>query len=151
MFCHKHRHLKERFKVAYTITEVCVGCSACAEKCPTKSITGMEGSVHSIAPESCIECGACGKVCPNQAILDSMGSVALWVEPTPWPKPIFDRTACISCNMCIQACPVTCLSLSETRTKGLHKLPDMENPALCIACGFCAEDCPVDAIEMKCE
>jgi len=136
-------------KVAYTITEVCVGCSACAEKCPTKSISGTEGVVHSIDPNSCIECGVCGKICPKQAVMDSTGNVALSVNPTAWPKPIFDKEACVSCNMCIQICPVSCLSLSEASVKGPHRHPYMENPALCIACGFCTEDCPVDAIRME--
>jgi len=138
-----------RIKVAYTITEVCVGCSACAEKCPTKSITGEEGKIHSIKSKTCIECGVCGKVCPNQAILDSTGNVTSWVDPTAWRGPNFDKEACVSCNMCIQICPVSCLSLSEASAKGLHRLPYMKNPALCIACGFCAEDCPVDAIRME--
>lgn len=103
--------------MAYSVTEVCVGCSVCAEKCPTKSITGEEGKVHSIDPNSCIECGVCGKICPQQAVLDSTGNVAVWVEPTAWPKPIFDRKVCASCNMCIQICPVSCLSLSEASAK----------------------------------
>jgi electron transport complex protein RnfB len=131
--------------VAYTITEVCVGCSACAEKCPTQSINGTEGKVHSIEPNSCIECGVCGKICSNKAVLDSTGNVALWVEPTAWPKPVFDKEVCISCNICIQTCPMSCLSLSGA---GLHRHPDLENPDFCIACGFCAEECPVDAIVM---
>jgi Na+-translocating ferredoxin:NAD+ oxidoreductase subunit B len=135
-------------KVAYTITEVCVGCSACIEKCPTKSITGEEGKVHSIDSKTCIECGVCGRICPKQAVLDSTGNIAVRVKPTAWPKPFFDKEACISCNMCIQICPVSCLSLSGASEKGLHRHPDMKNPALCIACGFCAEDCPVDAIGM---
>ena len=134
--------------MAYTITEVCVGCSDCVEKCPTKSITGQGGKIHSIKPETCIECGVCGKICSNQAVLDSTGNVAAWAEPTAWPIPIFDKETCTSCNMCIQVCPVSCLSLSEATAKGLHRHPEMENPALCIACGFCAEDCPVDAIVM---
>ena len=65
-----------RLEVAYSVTEVCIGCSACAEKCPTKSIKGEEGEVHSIDPKSCIECGVCGKICPKQAVLDSTGKVA---------------------------------------------------------------------------
>lgn len=136
-------------KVAYIITEVCVGCSACAEKCPTKSIAGMEGSVHSIAPETCIECGVCGRVCPKEAVLDSTGNAVVPMKPVAWPKPIFDQNACISCNICIQTCPVSCISLSQANAKGFHRIPYMENPALCITCGFCAEDCPVQAIAMK--
>ncbi len=77
-----------------------------------------------------------------------MGNVVMWVKATAWPKPIFDKKACVSCNMCIQICPVSCLSLSGASTKGLHRHPDLEDPTLCIACGFCAEDCPVDAIVM---
>ena len=92
------------------------------------------------------QCGVCGKICPQQAALDSTGNRP---KPTAGSNPVFDKEACISCNMCIQICPVSCLSLSEANTKGLHRIPYTENPALCIACGFCAEDCPVDAIRME--
>jgi len=135
--------------VAYSVTEVCVGCSACAEKCPARSITGEKGEVYTIDPKSCIECGVCGKICPKEAVLDSRGNVAHRMKPTAWPKPIFDKTVCVSCNMCIQICPVSCLALSEESARGACRYPYMENPALCIACGFCAEDCPVDAISME--
>lgn len=137
--------------MAYTITEVCVGCSACAEKCPTMSISGEEGEVNSIDPKTCIECGVCGKICSHEAVLDPTGNVAVGIEPSAWPKPSFDNKACISCNMCIQICPVSCLSLSEVVAKDLHRIPNIEKPTLCVACGFCAEDCPVDAIRMVSE
>jgi ferredoxin len=92
------------------------------------------------------QCGVCGKIYPQQAALDSTGNRA---KPTAGSKPVFDKEACVSCNMCIQVCPVSCLSLSEASVKAPHRHPYMKNPALCIACGFCAEDCPVDAIRME--
>jgi len=93
-----------------------------------------------------MQCGVWEKISPQQGALHSTGNRA---KPTAGSKPVFDKEVCVSCNMCIQVCPVSCLSLSESNTKGLHRIPYMENPALCIACGFCAEDCPVDAIRME--
>ncbi|MBQ0149819.1 MAG: Coenzyme F420 hydrogenase/dehydrogenase, beta subunit C-terminal domain [Bacteroidales bacterium] len=48
----------------------CVGCGACAQKCPKGCISMMadhaDGFLYpAIDKESCIDCGACAKVCPT--------------------------------------------------------------------------------------
>ncbi len=49
--------------MAYTISEDCVNCGACAAECPVSCIT--EGATHyKIDQDSCIDCGACADVCP---------------------------------------------------------------------------------------
>jgi NAD-dependent dihydropyrimidine dehydrogenase PreA subunit len=53
--------------MAYTISDECISCGACAGECPTASIS--EGSAHyEINAESCIDCGACESTCPTGAI-----------------------------------------------------------------------------------
>ena len=55
----------------------------------------------------------------------------------------------MSCNICIETCPVDCLKLSYTKdNKDIRAYPILENEKVCIACCFCAVECPVDAIEM---
>ncbi len=49
--------------MAYTITDACISCGACAAGCPVEAITEGDGKFE-INPETCIECGACADTCP---------------------------------------------------------------------------------------
>ena len=46
----------------------CVGCTACAIKCPEKAIIGAKKSPHYIIQEKCIKCGLCFNVCKFGAV-----------------------------------------------------------------------------------
>ncbi len=50
------------------ITDKCVGCTACARKCPTDAIRGKVKEPHVIEQDKCIKCGACYDACRFQAI-----------------------------------------------------------------------------------
>ncbi|MFP4379957.1 MAG: NADH-quinone oxidoreductase subunit NuoF [Candidatus Sumerlaeia bacterium] len=49
--------------------EKCVGCTACARKCPVDAIMGNKKAPHYIIPDKCIGCGACLDVCRFNAVL----------------------------------------------------------------------------------
>jgi NADH-quinone oxidoreductase subunit F len=48
--------------------ETCVGCTACARKCPVNCISGTVKQVHTIDQSKCIKCGACYATCKFNAI-----------------------------------------------------------------------------------
>ncbi|MBN1903643.1 MAG: NADH-quinone oxidoreductase subunit NuoF [Deltaproteobacteria bacterium] len=54
--------------LTYTISDKCVGCTACARKCPVKAISGEKKGRHIIDQQKCIKCGVCVATCKFDAI-----------------------------------------------------------------------------------
>ncbi|MDA3854138.1 MAG: NADH-quinone oxidoreductase subunit NuoF, partial [Bacteroidales bacterium] len=55
--------------ITYTVdNENCIGCTACARKCPTNAISGERKGPHLIDQKACIQCGACFTACKFDAI-----------------------------------------------------------------------------------
>jgi NADH-quinone oxidoreductase subunit F len=51
------------------IPEKCIGCTACARKCPVMCISGTVKQPHVIDQSLCIKCGACFDTCKFNAII----------------------------------------------------------------------------------
>ncbi|MDD2229702.1 MAG: NADH-quinone oxidoreductase subunit NuoF [Candidatus Cloacimonetes bacterium] len=56
--------------LTYSIdADKCIGCTACARKCPVSCISGTVKQVHEIDQSKCIKCGACLKACKFDAVI----------------------------------------------------------------------------------
>ncbi len=54
--------------ISYTVNDNCIGCTKCAQKCPTDAIAFTPHEKHTIDQELCIKCDSCRQVCPEDAI-----------------------------------------------------------------------------------
>ncbi|MDD5626197.1 MAG: 4Fe-4S binding protein [Patescibacteria group bacterium] len=57
-------------------------------------------------------------------------------------RPVWDKTKCIQCLVCVNYCPENCIPLKEDK----RVETDFD---YCKGCGICAQVCPVKAIIMK--
>ncbi|GAB1467859.1 NADH-quinone oxidoreductase subunit NuoF [Candidatus Cloacimonadota bacterium] len=56
--------------ITYEIAaDKCIGCTACARKCPVSCIAGTVKNVHVIDQSKCVKCGACLKACKFDAVI----------------------------------------------------------------------------------
>ena len=55
--------------ITYAITEDCIGCTKCAQRCPSKAIDAKPYELHVIDNEKCIKCDICREVCPTHAVI----------------------------------------------------------------------------------
>jgi len=55
--------------VNYSITDDCIGCTKCVQRCPVDAIPFAPHEKHVINTELCIKCDACRQVCPVDAVV----------------------------------------------------------------------------------
>lgn len=55
--------------LSYYITDNCIGCTACARKCPVQAISGKVKELHTIDQTKCTKCGICMATCKFNAII----------------------------------------------------------------------------------
>jgi NADH:ubiquinone oxidoreductase subunit F (NADH-binding)/(2Fe-2S) ferredoxin/Pyruvate/2-oxoacid:ferredoxin oxidoreductase delta subunit len=55
--------------ITYSINEDCIGCTKCAQRCPTQAIEAKPYELHVIDNEKCIKCDICREICPTRAVI----------------------------------------------------------------------------------
>jgi len=55
--------------VKYFINDECIGCTKCAQECPTEAIGFKPYEVHIVDNDKCIKCDICRQVCPVNAVI----------------------------------------------------------------------------------
>lgn len=63
--------------------------------------------------------------------------------------PKFDFDVCVSCGVCAQACPVSCIELSVNGIDQFRNLYPKVDSSRCSGCSICMKNCPVEAIVME--
>ncbi len=54
--------------LTYTINDNCIGCTKCAQVCPTDAIAFKPYEKHEIDQDECIKCNGCREICPVDAV-----------------------------------------------------------------------------------
>jgi NADH:ubiquinone oxidoreductase subunit F (NADH-binding)/(2Fe-2S) ferredoxin/NAD-dependent dihydropyrimidine dehydrogenase PreA subunit len=54
--------------IRYEVTMECIGCTLCAQHCPSDAIAFSPFEKHTIDTEKCIKCDICRQVCPANAV-----------------------------------------------------------------------------------
>jgi NADH-quinone oxidoreductase subunit F len=55
--------------ITYSITDNCIGCTICAQKCPSDAIKYAPYKKHEIDVDKCIKCDICKQLCPENAVV----------------------------------------------------------------------------------
>ena len=60
--------LKCKALISYRITDDCIGCTVCAQRCPVDAIPVTPYLKHEIDQAKCTRCDTCRRVCPAKAV-----------------------------------------------------------------------------------
>lgn len=136
--------------MAYSITEKCTGCGACARQCPVEAIYGKIKVRFNIDADSCIECGVCGMACPSDAVIDPGGIICSKVSLKDRPKPVVQPERCSGCEACVAICPFDCLEIQITDPFPVFSSAAyLTKPTKCVSCRQCERICAKEAITME--
>ena len=64
--------------------------------------------------------------------------------------PSFHYENCVSCSICVQACPAGAIDLTKPGRSGRYRnlFPELVNER-CTGCALCVKSCPMECINMQ--
>ena len=122
----------------------CIGCEVCVNTCRFGAIHLNEFGCAEVDEETCIGCGACARKCPRQLIrvrllddriqpLCSNLDKGFDAATKTGARTVCD-VSCIACGLCVKSCPANAITLVEQHA--------VINENTCLNCGMCATVCP---------
>jgi len=87
------------------------------------------------------------KEIPIGGLIDEAGSSKKF-KTGDWRsfRPVWDKSKCIHCMMCVPFCPEDCIPTDGKGNDIKRKETDLE---FCKGCGICSEICPVKCLKME--
>ncbi len=125
-----------------------MACGACVEACRFGAVQINDLGCAEVDEEKCIGCGACARKCPRGlidlrrtedriAVLCSNRDKGFDPATKTGARTVCD-VSCIGCGLCVKKCPADAIHVVEFRA-----VIDYER---CLSCGACGDVCPRHAI-----
>ena len=125
-----------------------MACGACVEACRFGAVQINDLGCAEVDEEKCIGCGACARKCPRGlidlrrtedriAVLCSNRDKGFDPATKTGARTVCD-VSCIGCGLCVKKCPADAIHVVEFRA-----VIDYERCLSCVACG---DVCPRHAI-----
>lgn len=137
---------RDLFFMTYSISDRCIGCGACAKKCPEEAIEGEIKVRFDIDPYLCKECGTCFDTCRQAAIIDPDGRPSPERQKKKAVKARVDADICAGCRTCLLNCPREAIRFIKPKvfSAGYCRV----NTQNCAGCGTCTRSCITGAIQL---
>jgi ferredoxin-type protein NapF len=119
--------------------ELCNGCNACVEVCPTQVIALQESKAYlDLDLNHCTLCGDCADICDTHSLSKTQ---LRHIDARPTISPTCNNYLSSPCRACSSSCPENAITIVK------NEMPSVDSQR-CIGCGLCRGACYIGAITM---